>query len=283
MNGKRFKKGYSLVIRDRRTMEEYLPSIAEAGFDGIEPTFLEGAYPSPEEHTGRAAELRDICDRIGLKIFGMRAGSVPWTTIPSLDASERRRALDHTRKACESLAVLGGDVLLVVPGRRDPAVDYRTHWNRVTEYARAAGDIAVGFDVSIGLENVEARFPASEMEWASLIDEIAHPRVGMYLDAGNVLWLGFGFPEQWIRTLGQRIFRVHFKDAVYRLNGAALQSEIRQILDGEVNWPAVMSALDDIGYQGWVSVEPENCRYLPHRLPSRLSADLSAILETPRS
>jgi hexulose-6-phosphate isomerase len=124
--------------------------------------------------------------------------------------------------------------------------------------------------VRIGLENVEARFPLSVKEWKELLKEIHHPSVGMYLDVGNVAWLGLGFPEQWIRSLGERIFRIHFKDALWG-------RELRNLLEGEIPWNQVMEALREVGYQGWVSVEPEWYQTAPYRLAERLSKDLDAI------
>jgi L-ribulose-5-phosphate 3-epimerase len=278
MKDKRFSKGYSLVVHEN-DITGFLPAIAEAGFDGVEPTFVTGALPSPENHLEEARRLRAVCDGLGLAVPSMRGGRVPWTTIISADAGERARALEHTRRACETLTVLGGSVLLVVPGERTPGIDLATHWHRVVDYGRAAADIAAGFGMRIGLENVEARFPSSERDWLALIEEIGSDRLGIYLDVGNVLWMGFGYPEDWIRTLGKHIVQVHFKDASYRLYGATLHAEIRQLLDGEVNWPEVMRALDEISYRGWISVEPESYRHLPERLPRRLASDLDALFK----
>jgi len=267
-------------------MDSYLPAIASAGFDGIEPTFVDGAIPSPIAGSGpplaEAKELRKRCDDLGLDIPSLRAGRVPWTTIPSADPQERKTALDHTRRAFECLKVMGGTVLLVVPGARTQSVDYQTHWLRVVEYARAAAKIAAEFDGRIGFENVEARFPVSELDWKALIDEIDNDRVGMYLDVGNVVWLGFGYPDQWIHTLSNRIVQVHFKDANYRLHGATLHSEVRQVLDGEVDWKSVIEALAEIRYEGWISVEPEAYHQFPHRLPLHLAANLAEIFASAR-
>ena len=66
------------------------------------------------------------------------------------------------------------------------------------------------------------------------------------------------------------ICQVHFKDAVF---GGAL----RNLLAGDVDWPAVVGALRTSGYKGWVSVEPVWYRYAPQRLAQRLSRDLDAI------
>lgn len=275
-----YRKGYSLVIR-QEDLTTTLPAIARAGFQGVEPTFVEGALPSPnlDDPSQGARELASRCSDLGLRIPSMRAGRVPWWSIPSPIAREREIALDHTRRALDALALMGGSVLLIVPGARSPEVDYFTHWRRVVEYGRAAGEIARSYGMRIGFENVEAAFPSSLRDWADLIDEIDDPGVGVYFDAGNVLWLGFGYPEEWIRHLASRIVQLHFKDARFRLAGATLHSEIHQILNGDVNWAGVMAALREIGYEGWISVEPEAYRFAPQRLPERLSRDLDAIFQ----
>lgn len=267
-----FRKGFSLAMGSWEEAGRCLELIAAAGFEGVEPTINPGAVPSPEHYEDDARELKRRADDLGLRIPGMRAGRTPWTTIPSPDPARRREALEHTERACECLAEMGGRVLLVVPGRIDPAVTYFEHWQRVVEYARRAGEIAEQFETVIGLENVEARFPLSVREWMQLLDEIDHPRVRMYLDVGNVVWLGLGFPEQWITSLGGRIGQVHFKDADF---GGGLRS----LLEGEVNWPAVIGALHGIGYRGWILVEPSWYAVAPHRLSERLSRDLDAIFD----
>lgn len=275
-----YSKGYSLVIREE-DLATLLPAIAKAGFHGVEPTFVEGALPSPTVADPRrsARELAARCSDLGLRIPSMRGGRVPWWSIPSVVAKDREIALDHTRRALEALAVMGGSVLLIVPGERSPEVDYFTHWRRVVEYGRAAGEIARSFGMRIGLENVEAAFPTSLRDWRELIDEIDDPGVGIYFDVGNVLWLGFGYPEEWIRHLAGRIVQLHFKDARFRLAGATLHSEIHQLLNGDVNWPGVMAAVREIAYEGWISVEPEAYRHAPQRLPERLARDLEAIFQ----
>lgn len=275
-----YSKGYSLVVR-QEDLTTLLPAIAKAGFHGVEPTFVEGALPSPnaDDATRSARELAVRCRELGLSIPSMRGGRVPWWSIPSPVAREREIALDHTRRALDALAVMGGSVLLVVPGERSAEVDYFVHWRRVVEYGRAAGEIARSYGMRIGFENVEAMFPSSLRDWQDLIDEIDHPAVGIYLDVGNVLWLGLGYPQEWLRNLSERIVQIHFKDARFRLAGATLHSEIHQILNGDVEWPAVMSAIREIGYHGWISVEPEAYQHAGERLPARLSRDLDAIFE----
>ena len=273
----RFKKGYSLVVRDGIDCDVLLPAIADADFAGIEPTFIAGALPDPGSPVKTARELQRRCDDLGLLVPSMRGGRVPWDTISSADPAERTRAIDHVKRAFDALDEMGGTVLLIVPGRRDPTVTFQDNWKRVVEFGHQVGMVAKTRNKRVGFENVEARFPCSERDWLDLLDEIHHDNIGMYFDVGNVVWLGFGFPEQWIHTLRSRIVQVHFKDAVCRTVGATVHAEVRSLLEGEVNWPAVMQALHETEYTGWISVEPDPYTHALHRLPKRLSADLNAI------
>jgi len=79
--------------------------------------------------------------------------------------------------------------------------------------------------------------------------------VGSYFDIGNILT--YGWPEQWIRILGKRVAKVHIKE--YSRTIADKQGKSAgfgvKLQEGNVNWPAVMKALDDIGYNDWATVE----------------------------
>ena len=106
------------------------------------------------------------------------------------------------------------------------------------------------YKVNIGLENVWNKFLLSPMEMRDFIDKIGSDYVGSYLDIGNTL--ANGYPEHWIRTLGNRIKKVHFKD--YRIEAGGLHGFV-DLLAGDVNYPAVVNELEQIGYDGWVTAE----------------------------
>jgi L-ribulose-5-phosphate 3-epimerase len=268
---KEWRTGFSSVWKDRRQIDDLLPVIAESGFQGIEPTFIQGAIPSPQGYKREATELKGRCLDLGLEIPSMRGGRGFWDTIPSPDRGQRAKAVEHGKRALDCLALLGGRTLLVVPGQMQREVSYEDHWKRAVDFSRRVGEIAAGFGITIGLENVEARFPLSVRDWRDLLAEIDHPNVRIYFDVGNVFWLGLGYPEQWLLALKEWICALHFKDAIF---GRRLEN----LLAGDIDWRAVNAALDRIDYTGWISVEPEWYRYAPKRLPERLAADLEAIL-----
>jgi hexulose-6-phosphate isomerase len=104
--------------------------------------------------------------------------------------------------------------------------------------------------VSILVENIWNKFLLSPLEMRSLIDQVGSPRVGALLDTGNLI--AFGYPEQWIRILGQRIKEVHLKD--YRESVGGVGGFVG-LLEGDVNWPEVMAALEEVGYDGFLTAE----------------------------
>ena len=66
-------------------------------------------------------------------------------------------------------------------------------------------------------------------------------------------------PQDWIRTLGSLLAKCHVKDFKLGPDGHGGGFEgFCNIRDGSVDWPAVRKALDNIGYNGWMSIEGGN-------------------------
>jgi hexulose-6-phosphate isomerase len=75
--------------------------------------------------------------------------------------------------------------------------------------------------------------------------------VKAYLDVGNMVF--YGFPQDWVRTLGPRIVRVHIKD--FQLDRANGRFFWKNLGEGDVDWPEVRKALGEVGYEGWITTE----------------------------
>jgi hexulose-6-phosphate isomerase len=105
--------------------------------------------------------------------------------------------------------------------------------------------VAEELGVVIGVENVWNRVLLSPLEMRDFIDGFSSPGVGAYLDVGNMIVSGYA--EDWVSILGRRVCSVHFKDfkrSVGTLAGFC------DLLEGDVNYPAVMRALRAVGYDG---------------------------------
>jgi hexulose-6-phosphate isomerase len=107
----------------------------------------------------------------------------------------------------------------------------------------------------------------------SFVDQFQSPWIGTHFDTGNVM--PYGYPEDWILTLGQRIKRIHFKD--YKLSTRNEPGRSVDLLQGDVDWKAVMAALVKIGYNGFISPEIGRNPNQPGQL-QQVSAALDKIL-----
>jgi hexulose-6-phosphate isomerase len=234
--------GFSLVV-EKDGLESLLRAVQEAGFAGVEPTFHPRGLPSPEDPVLGARVLREVAERVRLAVPSMRGGPLFWDAFPF--RAEETLAL--TDKALRAVKAMGGDLLLVVPGRWRRGTSYVEMYRKAVALAKGMASMAETVGVRIGFENVESKFLLSPREWCEFLDDVNSPWVGAYFDVGNVHYTGLGHPQDWIRDLGGRIQQVHLKDA--------REKEILPLKEGDVDWAAAMAALAIAGYDGWAFVE----------------------------
>jgi L-ribulose-5-phosphate 3-epimerase len=160
------------------------------------------------------------------------------------------------KKAIRECKDLGGTSVLLVPAVVNKGVSYDDAYKRSQEEIRKAIPVAEETGVKIAIENVWNSFLLSPMEAARYVDEFNSPMVGWHFDIGNII--NYGWPEQWIRILGKRIIKLHIKE--YSLKKRDAQGPRAgfgvELLEGDNDWPAIMKALDDVGYAGgWATAE----------------------------
>ena len=116
--------------------------------------------------------------------------------------------------------------------------------------------------VTICVENVWNRFLLSPVEMRRLVDEVGSPWVQSYLDTANMM--AYGYPEQWIRELGPRIKRVHFKDFIRG------EHRFVPLMDGDTDWAAVMKELRQAGYSSALVHEIDGDREVQIEMARRM-------------
>ncbi len=251
------KKGISIWSFGDLSVEESLKLAKNAGFDGIELALnLEG----PLSLTSKEEEFKTVkkmAEDIGIQLYSVACGLYWDFPITDDDASVRAKAEDIVKKEIDMAKALGCESCLVIPGTVcadfiDPnkVTDYQDAYDRSLAAFLKLKTYAEQAQISIGLENVWNKFLTSPIEMKEFIDKIGSDYVGSYLDIGNVLYNGF--PEQWVKILAGRIKKVHFKD--YRKVAGGLHGFV-DLLAGDVDYPAVVKALNDVGYDGWVTAE----------------------------
>jgi hexulose-6-phosphate isomerase len=154
----------------------------------------------------------------------------------------------------------GSTSVLLVPGVVNKSLAYDECWRLSQLNIRKALPLAHECGVKIGIENVWNSFIMSPLEAARYVDEFNDPMVGWHFDIGNVI--NYGWPEQWIRILGKRIVKLHIKDFSRKKRddlGLWKGFDV-ELGEGDAGWPAVMKALDEIGYStdpkgNWATAE----------------------------
>ncbi len=251
------KKGISIWSFAQSDLETCFALAKKAGFDGVEVA-LDAAGPIGLDSTREDMEkVKAAANRQGIELYSVASGLYWQYNYTSDDPAMREKAMQATRKQLDIASWLGCDTILVVPGSVSVSfapklgvVDYEVAYERARYALRELAPYAEQRNVSIAIENVWNQFLLSPLELRGLIDEVGSPFVGSYFDVGNVV--ANGYPEQWIRILGKRIRKVHFKD--YRRAAGGLHGFV-DLLAGDVNYPAVMEAFRSIGYDGWVTGE----------------------------
>ena len=234
----KWKKAFMLGGASKGPVLKHFELLKEAGFEGVE-------LLSPNQFDRE--EVLKARDETGLVIHGI-SGSVHWKSpLSSPDPAEVEKGLAAIRQSIADCKAYGGTTVLLVPAVVTPKVSYREAYARSQANIRKVIPDAEAAGIKIAIEEVWNKFLLSAPEFARYVDEFGTPAVGAYFDVGNVV--EYGFPQEWIRELGKRILKIHVKE---------YGSEKRfsyPLGEGKIDWPAVKSALTDIGYDGWITAE----------------------------
>jgi L-ribulose-5-phosphate 3-epimerase len=246
---------------------EKMKAVKAAGFDGVEMM----------SHMDQDEVLR-ARDEAGLVIPSV-CGRDHWKKpLSDPDPKVRAEGLEALQQTLRDAKRYGASSVLLVPAVVNKDVAYPDAYSRSQAEIRKAIPLAEELGVKIACENVWNQFLLSPLEAARYVDEFNSPAVGWHFDVGNVI--NYGWPEQWIRILGPRIQKLHIKEfsRKKRDNEGLWKGFDVKLLEGDDNWPAVMKAVDDIGYQGWAITEqgggdtPEGLKDLADRLTKILAS-----------
>ncbi|HHV94303.1 MAG TPA: sugar phosphate isomerase/epimerase [Firmicutes bacterium] len=244
------------------SIEKCIAEAGNAGFQGVELVLEETGELSLESDERQLKAIGEMARKAGIELKSLATGLFWKYPLSARDPKVQEKAKEIVVKALTAAQWLGADTILVVPGvvaapfAASERVPYQEVWDRSLGALRELAPEAEKRSVHIGIENVWNRFLLSPIEMREFIDAVGSDYVGAYFDVGNVLL--YGFPEDWIRILGFRIKKVHFKD--FRISVGTLDGFVN-LLAGDVNWPEVMTAFAEIGYADYVYAELTPYRY----------------------
>ena len=252
--------------------EKTLTAWKAVGFEGIE---------SNDRHASMetAVAARKTAEKLGMRIHSVLYG---WANFNTASIDGDVAGVAASLRTCQAY---GADALLVVPcrtggmpmpqpwefdiefdeksghvsrvvaGDNGPYAKYIEAQNHAVDTSRKAVEklipVAEKTGVVIALENVWNNLWVKPDLFANFVASFDSPWVGAYFDIGN--HVKYAMPELWIRALGKLTVKCHVKD--FKLNDNGQGGRFCPIRDGSVDWPVVRKALDEVGYNGWMTIE----------------------------
>lgn len=286
------------------TVPEAIKLFAEIGLDGIEIVCQDG-YSSglpPTASESVALAIRDLARDHGLEPVAI----TPYASaINSLDKIERQRHIDELMRAMDLACIIQAPFMRIYAGSHPPgSEETEGRWAVLMESMRVLGDAASGRGVTLAVETHFNTMTPSAKLAARLIDELAHPNVGVLYDQANLTFQGDEEYAEAIPALAGRIVFAHAKDLVFKepssgpvrfrasqvsvVDENERQVRSRVIGDGILPWGSILQKLLETGFDGWLSLEYER-RWHPQDLSparegmARGAAELRRLLRELRS
>jgi sugar phosphate isomerase/epimerase len=225
--------------------------IAEIGYTGVEVAPFTLASSPREVSAERRSELRQIAAANGLEIIGLHwlLAKTSGLHLTTNDAATRRRTTEYLRELADLCADLGGTVMVFgSPAQRslEPGLGREAAYDHAAEVFRAAMPHLSERGVTLCMEPLttkETDFCNSCADAFELIGRVDHPNFMLHQDVKAMLGEGRPLP-QLIRKYAPLTRHFHVNDS--NLLGPGM---------GATDYRPIFSALQETGYDGWVSVE----------------------------
>jgi L-ribulose-5-phosphate 3-epimerase len=241
------RKGVYVSMLPKGSWEERFRLARAVGFEDVE------LATTPDMKEAEAA--KKAAEITGIRIHSVMNQAHWKFPLSSPDPDVVAQSIQGMETSLRNAQFWGADTVLLVPGVVNKEVGYQDAWDRSAKAIRKMLPLAEKLKVVIGIENVWNKFLLSPIEFAGYVDQFKSPWVKAYFDVGNIVL--YGFPQDWIRTLGKRIVKLHFKDFSFRRDPVIKKSaaDFCALREGDVDWKAVHQALAGIGFQGTATVE----------------------------
>lgn len=225
--------------------------IKELGFD-----FIELLMPEPEDGLDLVEVRKALTDNDLGVLLAARVNTE--RSIASLDPTARQGGIDYLKTCIDAAATIRADIVggplyggpLVFAGVRPASIDEterRARFDRCIEGLAAAADEAVKAGVCLALEPLN-RFETDIISTVSqaiqLVDHVDSSGLGLLLDSFHMNIEERSISDA-VRAAGDRI--IHFQ---------ANENHRGFPGTGHLPWSDIARALDEVGYEGPVSLEP---------------------------
>jgi sugar phosphate isomerase/epimerase len=162
----------------------------------------------------------------------------------------RQIRIDHTRRALDLAKELGAPCITTEPGGPlEPSQRWEDGLQTFCESLRPVADHAQSIGVSLLVEPEPGLLIETAEQYERFAKVFNHPGIGLNFDIGHFYCVKDD-PAPTVRRLAKHIRHVHLEDiAATRVHHHLVPGE------GAISFPPIISALREIGYQGWVTIE----------------------------
>lgn len=279
------KLGFVSAILDEFTYEEMMDTASEFGFQCVEVACwpqgkAERRYAGVSHIDAEkvlnddayAAHILNYAKEKGVEISSL--AYYPNTMDP--DIEKRTAAVEHLKNLIKASNKLGVGMVTTFIGR-DQSKTVEENLELVKETWPSIIEVAEKENVKIAIENCPMLFGADQWPggqnlmttpaiWKKIFEILDSKNLGINYDPSHFVWQMIDYIAP-IYEFADRIFHVHYKDIkVYwdKLNQVGIMAYPLDFMSpklpglGDVDWGKYVSALTDIGYDGYTCIEVED-------------------------
>jgi len=234
------------------SLEEAVRRIAQAGYDGVD---IWGGRPHAYRHdlsSDEIDQLRSLLANLNLAVPSFIPAQFRYPScLCSPNEIIRQDSVKYIQAGIETASALAIPIVSVCPGHSLFGQGEEDAWGRLSESVTTICEYAAPYDVRIALEpadRYETYIMNTTVDAMRMIDELGYASLGILLDTGHGHVVGESAIEA-VRAIGDRLFHVHVDDN----NG--LRDEHLIPGDGSFDFEGFIDALEEVGYDGFLSAE----------------------------
>ena len=277
------KLGFVSAILDGWTFEEMIDTAAEMGYECVEVACwpqgkaerrYAGVSHIDVDNTSDEyiAHIKGYCADKGVEISSLAF----YPNTMDGDLEKRAAAIAHLKKVIKMSSLLGVNMVTTFVGRdQTKTVEenieiFKTVWPEIIKLAEDLG-------VKIAIENCPMLFGADQWPggqnlfttpkiWRQIFDIVKSDNFGINYDPSHFIWQQIDYIKP-LYEFKDKIFHVHYKDIkLYpdRLDEVGVMAYPLEYMSpklpglGDVDWGKYVSALTDIGFDGYTCIEVED-------------------------
>ena len=228
-------------------LEETIKRLARIGYDGIEiGAASPHAYPKYLTKE-RRREIKAVLGANGIALASMlpAPGGGPGFNVASPLPEERRYAIEHYKEVIELCAEWGGKTVIYVAGWQVFGTTRKQAWEWSREALREIAKTAADYGVTMVVEPtaMDSNLIESCDDAIEMMEEVEMPNVKLMFDTIHVMYRNEVLTD-YVYRMGENLRHVHLSDNDRLPPGS-----------GRGDFVSLVSALKDISYQGYLTME----------------------------